>query len=271
MVAALHEQARRTSGWPCRGAPTCSTPSRSCCRTTCWPTPGRCSATSSGSVILIAGWPSARTDRRRWPGTSLGLDPGYVARVLGFEPSVANSIDGTAARDLVAEAAYVLAQIGVDLSRLSEDVIIWVTHEFGFARLARRVVHRVEHHAAEEESGRRGAGPRQGRTADRQPHRTARHLQGPAAGLQPGSAGGQGAGLRLGRPAADAVAGGGRHGRDPDLRRRAVGVAGPRAASRWPPTSPTGSSGSGCRSPTPTTSPAPVSGSARSAGSSSAS
>ena len=69
-------------------------------------------------------------------GTSLGLDPGYVARVLGFESSVANSIDGTAARDLVAEAAYVLAQIGVDLSRLSEDVIIWVTHEFGFARLA---------------------------------------------------------------------------------------------------------------------------------------
>ena len=69
-------------------------------------------------------------------GTSLGLDPGYVARVLGFDTSVANSIDGTAARDLVAEAAYVLAQIGVDLSRLSEDVIIWVTHEFGFARLA---------------------------------------------------------------------------------------------------------------------------------------
>ncbi|MET1008347.1 MAG: argininosuccinate lyase, partial [Propionibacteriaceae bacterium] len=46
-----------------------------------------------------------------------------------------NSIDGTAARDLAAEAAYVLAQIGVDLSRLSEDVILWVTHEFGFATL----------------------------------------------------------------------------------------------------------------------------------------
>ena len=69
-------------------------------------------------------------------GTSLGLDPTYVAVQLGFSGSVANSIDGTAARDLVAEAAYVLAQIGVDLSRLSEDVIIWVTHEFGFARLA---------------------------------------------------------------------------------------------------------------------------------------
>jgi argininosuccinate lyase len=69
-------------------------------------------------------------------GTSLGLDPTYVAAQLGFTGSVANSIDGTAARDLVAEAAYVLAQIGVDLSRLSEDVILWVTHEFGFATLA---------------------------------------------------------------------------------------------------------------------------------------
>jgi argininosuccinate lyase len=69
-------------------------------------------------------------------GTSLGLDPEAVAAELGFDSSVANSIDGTAARDLVAEAAYVLAQIGVDLSRLSEDVILWVTHEFGFATLA---------------------------------------------------------------------------------------------------------------------------------------
>jgi argininosuccinate lyase len=69
-------------------------------------------------------------------GTSLGLDPEAVAIELGFDASVANSIDGTSSRDLVAEAAYVCAQIAVDLSRLSEDVIIWVTHEFGFATLA---------------------------------------------------------------------------------------------------------------------------------------
>jgi len=69
-------------------------------------------------------------------GTSLGLDPQLVAAELGFAGSVANSIDGTAARDLVAEQAYVLAQIGVDLSRLSEDVILWCTAEFGFATLS---------------------------------------------------------------------------------------------------------------------------------------
>jgi argininosuccinate lyase len=68
-------------------------------------------------------------------GTSLGLDPEETARDLGFAGSVANSLDGTAARDLAAEAAYVLAQIGVDLSRLSEDVILWATHDFGYAKL----------------------------------------------------------------------------------------------------------------------------------------
>jgi argininosuccinate lyase len=69
-------------------------------------------------------------------GTSLGLDPEAVARELGFTASVANSIDGTSARDVVAEAAFICAQIAVDLSRLSEDVIIWVTREFGFASLS---------------------------------------------------------------------------------------------------------------------------------------
>ena len=46
-------------------------------------------------------------------GTSLGLDPGFVAQQLGFAGSVANSIDGTSARDTIAEFAYVAAQIGV--------------------------------------------------------------------------------------------------------------------------------------------------------------
>src|SRR5690606_7860906 len=65
-------------------------------------------------------------------GTSLGLDPVAVATDLGFSGSVPNSLDGTSARDLVAEAAFVCAQVAVDLSRLSEDVIAWSTPEFGF-------------------------------------------------------------------------------------------------------------------------------------------
>ncbi|HEY8317923.1 MAG TPA: argininosuccinate lyase [Amnibacterium sp.] len=68
-------------------------------------------------------------------GSSLGLDDELVARVLGFDRVVENSIDGTAARDVVAEFAFVAAMIGVDLSRLAEDVILWSTRDVGFATL----------------------------------------------------------------------------------------------------------------------------------------
>jgi argininosuccinate lyase len=68
-------------------------------------------------------------------GSSLGLDPTAVATELGFDGPVPNSIDGTAARDVVAEFAFVTAMIGVDLSRLAEEVILWATKEFSFVTL----------------------------------------------------------------------------------------------------------------------------------------
>jgi argininosuccinate lyase len=68
-------------------------------------------------------------------GQSLGLDPELVARELGFTGSTANSIDGTASRDFVAEFAFVAAQTGVDVSRIAEEVILWATKEFGFVTL----------------------------------------------------------------------------------------------------------------------------------------
>ena len=68
-------------------------------------------------------------------GQTLGLDPVAVAAELGFSQSSANSIDGTSARDFVSEFAFVTAQIGVDLSRLAEEVILWTTREFDFAKL----------------------------------------------------------------------------------------------------------------------------------------
>ncbi|MDX6318717.1 MAG: argininosuccinate lyase [Nocardioidaceae bacterium] len=68
-------------------------------------------------------------------GSSLGLDPEQVAHELGFTGSSANSIDGTASRDFVSEFAFVTAQIGVDVSRLAEEIVIWATQEFGFVRL----------------------------------------------------------------------------------------------------------------------------------------
>jgi argininosuccinate lyase len=68
-------------------------------------------------------------------GSSLGLDPDAIAAELGFVAAVENSIDGTAARDFAAEAAFVFAMTAVDLSRIAEEVIIWATAEFGYVTL----------------------------------------------------------------------------------------------------------------------------------------
>ena len=102
--------------------------------------------------LLAHAWPLLR-DVARWvdwdvraavspygsgalAGSSLGLDPAAVAADLGFEGPVENSIDGTASRDVVAEFAFVVAMVGVDLSRLAEEYVIWATEEFGFVRLS---------------------------------------------------------------------------------------------------------------------------------------
>ncbi len=68
-------------------------------------------------------------------GSSLGLDPEAVARDLGFSRATANSIDGTASRDFVAEFCFVSAMAAVDISRIAEETIIWATKEFGFVTL----------------------------------------------------------------------------------------------------------------------------------------
>ena len=68
-------------------------------------------------------------------GNTLGLDPEEVAKELGFANVCANSIDATASRDIVAEFSFIAAMIGVDISRLSEEIIIWNTQEFAFVRL----------------------------------------------------------------------------------------------------------------------------------------
>jgi argininosuccinate lyase len=69
-------------------------------------------------------------------GSSLGLNPDAVAAELGFSAAAENSIDATSSRDFAAEAAFVLAMIGVDLSRLAEEIILWSTAEFSYVTLA---------------------------------------------------------------------------------------------------------------------------------------
>jgi len=68
-------------------------------------------------------------------GSSLGLDPALVASELGLSAPSENSIDATASRDVVAEFAFIAAQLGIDLSRFAEEIIFWNTREFGFVQL----------------------------------------------------------------------------------------------------------------------------------------
>lgn len=69
-------------------------------------------------------------------GSSLHLDPEAIAAELGFDSATDNSIDGTSSRDFASEAAFVLAQIAVDMSRLAEEIIYWATPEYRYVTLA---------------------------------------------------------------------------------------------------------------------------------------
>jgi argininosuccinate lyase len=69
-------------------------------------------------------------------GSSLALDPDGVADDLGFAGRFENSLDAVSDRDFVAEVLFVLALLGVHLSRMGEEVTLWATEEFGFLKLA---------------------------------------------------------------------------------------------------------------------------------------
>jgi len=68
-------------------------------------------------------------------GSSLPLDPEAVAQELGFDRPAANSIDAVSDRDFAAEFLFAAALLGVHLSRIGEEVILWATPEFGWVRL----------------------------------------------------------------------------------------------------------------------------------------
>jgi len=65
-------------------------------------------------------------------GSSLPLDPDFVAAELGFHGHFENSLDAVADRDFVAEALFDIALLGVHLSRMGEELVLWSTEEFGF-------------------------------------------------------------------------------------------------------------------------------------------
>ena len=68
-------------------------------------------------------------------GSSLPLDPAGTAADLGFAAVFDNSLDAVGDRDFVAESLFDLALLGVHLSRIGEEVVLWSTDEFGFLKL----------------------------------------------------------------------------------------------------------------------------------------
>jgi len=68
-------------------------------------------------------------------GSSLPLDPEAVAAELGFDAPAANSMDAVSDRDFAAEFCFAAALAGVHLSRLGEEVVLWTSHEFGWAEI----------------------------------------------------------------------------------------------------------------------------------------
>ncbi|HYR22654.1 MAG TPA: argininosuccinate lyase [Chthoniobacterales bacterium] len=65
-------------------------------------------------------------------GSTIVLDRKLIARELGFARVSQNSLDAVSDRDFVCEFVFCLAMIGMHLSRVSEDLIIWSTSEFGY-------------------------------------------------------------------------------------------------------------------------------------------
>jgi argininosuccinate lyase len=68
-------------------------------------------------------------------GSSLPLDPAFTAEQLGFAKPFDNSLDVVSDRDFVAEALFALSLLAVHLSRMGEEIVLWTSEEFGFARL----------------------------------------------------------------------------------------------------------------------------------------
>ena len=68
-------------------------------------------------------------------GTTYPLDREFVAKELAFDGITLNSLDGVSDRDFVCELAFDLSMLMTHLSRFSEEIILWSSHEFGFIEL----------------------------------------------------------------------------------------------------------------------------------------
>ena len=69
-------------------------------------------------------------------GSTIALDRELMARELGFAAVTQNSMDAVSDRDFACELLAAIALIGMHLSRLSEDLVLWASAEFGFVTIS---------------------------------------------------------------------------------------------------------------------------------------
>ncbi|MBY9065824.1 argininosuccinate lyase [Hyphomonas sp. WL0036] len=69
-------------------------------------------------------------------GTGFPIDRDMTAEALGFARPMANSLDAVSARDFALEALAALSIAATHLSRLAEEIVLWTSPQFGFARLS---------------------------------------------------------------------------------------------------------------------------------------
>ena len=138
----LRADARRSRTWPsatptgrCRATPTCSAPSPCISRTTCSRTSGCSAATSSGSPAPSCATADLPLGAGALAGVNWDTSRAHVARELGFDGVVENSLDAVSNRDFVLDYLSAASICAMHLSRLGAEIVLWSSEEFGFLEL----------------------------------------------------------------------------------------------------------------------------------------
>ena len=174
-------------------------PTRSCpaTRTSSARSRSRSASTSSPGSRCSTATATGSRSRRRRPSprrSARARSPGRRCRSRGRPARCGTRSTRSPTATSRSTTSTPRAVLFVHLSRIGEELVLWASAEFGFARLPEDGGDRLVDDAAEAEPRRRRARPRQGRHGDRAAHRPARDGEGPAARLQPRPPGGQAAG-----------------------------------------------------------------------------